>query len=134
MKAAAGGAQLGFSAEARELEAWLMRCHERAMRERSRPSRSDAVWQREFDRIEEVRQLCGAAHVMCLVSAVFDGMVNPTHLLPAKGGGVDAFGTQVVATRAALLVVEEGAGRLKPQIDTSWGALCRHAQHSLGNK
>ena len=48
-------AQLGFSAEARELEAWLMRCHERATRERSRPSRADAVWQREFDRIEEVR-------------------------------------------------------------------------------
>ena len=34
--------------------AWRERCHKRATRERSRPSRADAVWQREFDRIEEV--------------------------------------------------------------------------------
>lgn len=49
-------AQLGFSAAARELEAWLVGCHERlAGQARRAPSRADAAWRREYDCIEEVR-------------------------------------------------------------------------------
>lgn len=46
--------QLGFCAESKELETWLKHCHERLVRERSLPSRQDAAWLHEFDRIEQV--------------------------------------------------------------------------------
>lgn len=47
-------AQSGFSAEGKELEAWLKLCHERLKGTHTPPSRKDAAWQCEFDRIEEV--------------------------------------------------------------------------------
>ena len=46
--------QLGFCAESKELETWLMHCHDRLKREHSLPSRQDAAWLHEFDRIEQV--------------------------------------------------------------------------------
>ena len=50
-----GAAQSGFSAEGTMLDISDSRRIERALRERRLPSRADAAWQREFDRIEEVR-------------------------------------------------------------------------------
>ena len=50
------GAQLGFSAAARELETWLLGCQQRlAAQARRAPTRADAAWRREYDVIEEVR-------------------------------------------------------------------------------
>ena len=49
--------QLGFCAESKELETWLKHCHDRLKRERSLPSRQDAAWLHEFDRIEQVRSI-----------------------------------------------------------------------------
>lgn len=46
--------QVGFCAESKELEIWLKHCHDRLKRERSLPSRQDAAWLHEFDRIEQV--------------------------------------------------------------------------------
>lgn len=46
--------QLGFCAESKELETWLKHCHDRLKREHSLPSRHDAAWLHEFDRIEQV--------------------------------------------------------------------------------
>ncbi|KAK9827234.1 hypothetical protein WJX81_000520 [Elliptochloris bilobata] len=52
------GARLGFSAAARELEAWLLGCQQRlAAQARRAPSRADSVWRKEYDVIEEV--MCG---------------------------------------------------------------------------
>ncbi|CAK0778911.1 hypothetical protein CVIRNUC_004665 [Coccomyxa viridis] len=48
------GAQVGFCAESKELETWLMHCHERLKRERCLPTRHNAAWLHEFDRIEQV--------------------------------------------------------------------------------
>ncbi len=53
----ARGVQLGFSAAARELEAWLVGCHARLQVQAARaPSRADPAWRREYDCIEEVRR------------------------------------------------------------------------------
>ena len=42
-----------------------MHCHhERALRERRLPSRADAAWQREFDRIEEVSHRYALYHTL----------------------------------------------------------------------
>lgn len=46
--------QVGFCAESKELEIWLKHCHDRLKREHSLPSRQDAAWLHEFDRIEQV--------------------------------------------------------------------------------
>ncbi len=49
--------QLGFSAAARELEAWLVGCHARLQAQAARaPSRADPAWRREYDCIEEARR------------------------------------------------------------------------------
>ena len=47
--------QVGFCAESKELGTWLKHCHERRKRERCLPTRHDAAWLHEFDRIEQVR-------------------------------------------------------------------------------
>ena len=59
--------QSGFSAEGKELEAWLKLCHERVKCGNTPPSRKDAAWQGEFDRIEEVRScICTAeSRILC---------------------------------------------------------------------
>ena len=52
------GAQLGFSAAARELEAWLLGCQQRLAAQALRaPCRTDATWRKEYDVIEEARCL-----------------------------------------------------------------------------
>ena len=54
--------QLGFCAESKELETWLKHCHDRLKRESSLPSRQDAAWLHEFDRIEQVRSIQHLLH------------------------------------------------------------------------
>ena len=55
---------MGFCTESKELETWLMHCHERLKRERCLPTRHNAAWLHEFDRIEQVH-LAGSSLIGC---------------------------------------------------------------------
>ncbi|CAL8470038.1 g9580 [Coccomyxa elongata] len=86
------GAQSGFSAEGKELEAWLKLCHERVMCGNTPPSRKDAAWQSEFDRIEEV--MCGKRF-----------RIQKPRLQPEIMNFVLAFGQWVAATGSAIVFI-----------------------------
>ncbi|KAK9915747.1 hypothetical protein WJX75_003526 [Coccomyxa subellipsoidea] len=86
------GAQSGFSAEGKELEAWLKLCHERLKGTHTPPSRKDAAWQCEFDRIEEV--MCGKRF-----------RIQKPRLQPEIMNFVLAFGQWMAATGSAIVFI-----------------------------